>query len=128
MEYKSCKSEEQLKRYYTRLGEQLFLAYLLGTKDLHYENIVASGEYPALIDLENLVNLQHNQKRITVNDEVHYQLSQSVLFMGILPFYYRGREWQGVDTSAVSGMGGQVYPFKVPAFHFVCLFGFIYHE
>lgn len=115
VEYKSCKSEGQLKRYYIRLGEQLFLAYLLGTKDLHYENIVASGEYPALIDLENLVNLQHNQKRITVNDEVHYQLSQSVLFMGILPFYYRSREWQGVDTSAVSGMGGQVYPFKVPA-------------
>ena len=70
MEYKSCKTEEQLKRYYIRLGEQLFLAYLLGTKDLHYENIVASGEYPMLIDLENLVNIQHNRKRTTANDEV----------------------------------------------------------
>lgn len=70
VEYKSCKTEEQLKRYYIRLGEQLFLAYLLGTKDLHYENIVASGEYPMLIDLENLVNIQHNRKRTTANDEV----------------------------------------------------------
>lgn len=114
VEYKPCDSKEQLKRYYTRLGEQLFLAYLLGTKDLHYENIVASGEYPVLIDLESLVNLQHNRKRTTANDEVLYELSQSVLFMGILPFYDRSREWQGADTSAVSGRGGQVYPFKVP--------------
>lgn len=115
VEYESCKSKEQLKKYYIRLGEQLFLAYILGTKDLHYENIIASGEYPTLIDLENLVNLQHNGTRITVEEEVYYQLSQSVLFLGILPFYYRSLEWKGVDTSAVSGMGGQVYPFRVPA-------------
>lgn len=113
--YKSCKTEEQLKQYYIRLGEQLFLAYLLGTKDLHYENLVASGEYPMLIDLENLVNIQHNRKRTTADDEVYYQLSQSVLFMGILPFYFRSLEWQGVDTSAVSGTGGQVYPFRIPS-------------
>lgn len=115
VEYKSCRTEEQLKQYYIRLGEQLFLAYLLGTKDLHYENIVASGEYPMMIDLENLVNIQHNRKRTTANDEVYYQLSQSVLFMGILPFYFRSMEWQGVDTSAVSGRGGQVYPFRIPS-------------
>ena len=55
LEYSACETEEQLENYYRRFGLQLFLAYVFGTKDLHYENIIASGEYPVLIDLETLV-------------------------------------------------------------------------
>lgn len=87
VEYKSCKTEDEIKKYYKRIGVQLFLAYFLGTHDLHCENIIASGEYPVLIDLETIVNVQPSKKRVTADEEVNYQLAHSVLYTGLLPIY-----------------------------------------
>lgn len=114
VEYASCGSEKELRHYYERLGVQLFLTYLLGTKDLHCENFIASGEYPVLIDLETLTNIRYNRSRTTANDEICYRLSQSVLYTGMLPFYHWNRDGKGVDSSMISGAEGQRYPFKVP--------------
>lgn len=113
--YESCRTEDELRRYYRRLGSQLFLIYLLGTKDLHSENVIAHGEYPVLIDLETLVNIQYNQKRETAFQEICYQLTNSVLYTGLLPFYYFNQGGEGVNSSAISGVEGQRYPFKIPA-------------
>lgn len=114
VEYKSCISQIELKNYYKRLGVQLFLAYFLGTKDLHCENIIAYGEYPVIIDLENLVNVQSENIRTSVNEEIYYQLLNSVLYTGLLPFYYWDQKGRGINSSGVSGRGGQQYPFKIP--------------
>lgn len=114
VEYKSCISQIELKNYYKRLGVQLFLAYFLGTKDLHCENIIAYGEYPVIIDLENLVNVQSEKIRTSVNEEIYYQLLNSVLYTGLLPFYYWDQKGRGINSSGVSGRGGQQYPFKIP--------------
>lgn len=114
VDYTSCDSQEELEDYYERLGVQMFLTYLLGTKDLHCENIIAFGRYPVLIDLETLTNFRYNRSRITANDEICYQLSQSVLYTGILPFYHWNKEGKGVNSSVISGAEGQQYPFKVP--------------
>ncbi|PWJ47969.1 type 2 lanthipeptide synthetase LanM family protein [Faecalicatena contorta] len=114
VEYKSCKSQKQLKDYYLRLGVQLFLTYFLGTKDLHCENVIAFGEYPVLIDLELLVNIPGSKERKTVNKEIYHQLSQSVLYTGLLPFYYWNQNGEGINSSAINGLSGQQYPFKVP--------------
>lgn len=65
VEYKACVTEEQVKMYYRRMGVQLFLAYLLGTKDLHYENLIACGEFPVLIDLETLLHTQNHKQADT---------------------------------------------------------------
>ena len=54
IEQKPCVREEEIKRYFYRLGIQLFICYLSGTSDLHRENIIADGEYPELIDLETM--------------------------------------------------------------------------
>lgn len=112
--YKDCHTQSELENYYIRLGVQIFLTYYLGTKDLHCENVIASGEYPVLIDLETLVNIRRNQERKTVREEIFYQLSQSVLYSGLLPFYHWNKDGKGVDHSGISGSGGQRYPFKIP--------------
>ena len=112
--YASCDSQKELEDYYQRIGVHLFLTYLLGTKDLHCENIIAFGSYPVLIDLETLTNIRYNRNRVTANDELFYQLSQSVLYTGILPFYHWNQEGKGVNSSVISGTVGQQYPFKVP--------------
>ncbi len=114
VEYKACTSQESIRRYYKRLGVQLFLAYFLGTKDLHCENVIASGEYPILIDLETFVNHPHNRSRTTAGEEIIYQLSRSVLCTGLLPVYSWNRSGNGVDGSGISGIEGQKYPFRVP--------------
>lgn len=108
-----CHSQTELKNYYRRLGVQIFLTYFLGTKDLHYENIIAAGEYPALIDLETLVHIRHAQKTQTAREEILYELSQSALYSGLLPVYHWNKDGKGVDSSGISGNSGQKYPFKI---------------
>src|SRR5581483_7169260 len=49
-----CTSEEELERFYQRQGGYLALLYALMATDLHFENLIASGEHPVLIDLETL--------------------------------------------------------------------------
>ena len=114
VKHKTCVSKTEIDRYYIRLGVQLFLVYVLGTKDLHYENLIASGEYPVIIDLENLSNIRENYIRDTVKEEIFYQLLQSVLYTGILPFYAWNKAGAGINSSAISGKKGQKYPFKIP--------------
>lgn len=46
-----CHSREEMGRYYYRSGILLCISYLLGA-DLHYENLIAYGEHPILVDLE----------------------------------------------------------------------------
>lgn len=114
VKYAECVSQEQLGNYYRRMGIHLFLAYILGTKDLHYENVIAAGEYPVLVDLEALIHMQNNQERKRVDEEIRYKVSQSVLLTGLLPFYMWNQDGKGVNIGAISGGEGQTYPFKLP--------------
>lgn len=114
LKYETCKKKEQINTYYQRIGVQLFLVYLLGTKDLHYENIIAVGEYPVLIDLEVLISATKKVDQKTATQEVCDQLLSSVLYTGMLPFYYWNKDGNGVDGSAINGTGGQQYPFRMP--------------
>lgn len=112
VKYKTCNSDEQIRRYYLRLGIQLFLTYMLGTKDLHYENLIACGEYPVFVDLEVLANPLIDYERETAKEEIYHQIFQSVLGSGILPYHLGSKA--RIDASAISGMEGQICPFKVP--------------
>lgn len=114
VKYKECKSKEGICNYYKRLGVQLFLAYFLGTHDLHCENIIASGEYPVLIDLETLVGGFNSRKRKTAEDEVYYHIQQSVLSTGLLPTFMWDKGKNGIDVSGMSGGNEAIYPFKIP--------------
>lgn len=42
--------------YYYRIGGLSILLYSLGASDIHHENLVASGEYPTIVDWEVLVS------------------------------------------------------------------------
>ncbi len=110
---KTCETEEELRRYYRRIGICLFLSYLLGIHDLHYENIIAHGEYPVLIDLENLIGTGGTDHFSDVGEFLKAKLKESVLYSGILPYRYWNQNGRGVDTSAVNGYGGQKMPFKI---------------
>lgn len=51
----SCKNEQEIQQFYTRLGYLLMMAYLFLGTDFHSENLIACGANPVLIDFECLL-------------------------------------------------------------------------
>jgi type 2 lantibiotic biosynthesis protein LanM len=111
--HKSCLNMQEMKHYYTRMGINLFAAYLLKTSDLHYENLIAHGEFPVIIDLETLTGTEPEAEN-TAEGEVKRTLSESVLYLGLLPVFHWETKGKGVNVSGISGGAGQKLPFKRP--------------
>jgi len=111
-----CETPDEIQRFYERQGGYLALLYLLQATDFHYENLIASGEHPVLIDLETLLHPHHEQ----VDPEFSKTLlgnaaSFSVLNVGLLP----ERHWdsEGAEALEMSGFGAtanQLSPKPVP--------------
>ena len=98
----SCKSEEEINRYYLRIGVILFASWILGCTDLHYENLIAYGEFPIFIDFECLLSPKVTNNKSSL---AHSIRNDSVLSTGILPIYHWANDGKGIDLSAL--MGGQ---------------------
>lgn len=86
-----CENEEQVKRYFLRMGIHLFLAYALSASDLHGENFLACGEYPVLLDFETLPGYAGAADGETVDKQISNYINSSVLKTGILPELDLGR-------------------------------------
>jgi type 2 lantibiotic biosynthesis protein LanM len=108
--YSSCLNTNELKRFYKRLGGYIAILYALEATDFHCENLIASGEYPVLIDLESLF-----QPRLVAKKDVYLaKLDYSVLRTGLLPFKIWGEsEYEGLDISGLGGSQGQLLPNKI---------------
>ncbi|MBS7530593.1 type 2 lantipeptide synthetase LanM family protein [Hazenella sp. IB182353] len=113
-----CKSHEEVRQYYTRMGYTLALLYVLDAVDFHHENMIAHGAFPVLIDLESLFHQQERKKTnlSTAYERASAALSRSVKSTGILPFliYHRGNpQAKGIDLSGLNSDEEQIAPFKV---------------
>lgn len=101
IEHKPCYNEEEIKEYYYRMGANIAIFYLLRTNDMHYENIIASGPVPYVIDLETLLS------NSIYNDEIMRhplkELLRSVLGSGALPTGQVFESRFDFDMSAISG-------------------------
>ena len=53
-DYADCADDEELEHFYFHVGGLLAVLYALQANDFHYENIIACGPHPVLIDLETL--------------------------------------------------------------------------
>lgn len=112
----SCTSSEEIARFYERQGAYLALLYALDATDFHYENLIAMGEHPVLIDLEALF-----QPHVAVKDSAqgtHWisdVMGHSVLRVGLLPqLTFMNAELEGIDISGLGGQEGQKFPHPVP--------------
>lgn len=85
----------------------------MGTRDIHYENMIACGEYPVIIDLELGISCRksENKKKGTEIERIY---QDSVLQTGILPLYTWNEAGEGVNVGAINGEGGQLMPVSVP--------------
>ena len=111
-----CSSEAEVVRFHERLGGLLAVLYSLSATDCHYENLIAAGEHPVVVDLESLFHPQIQRAgRPRPHEELrsHFAL-HSVLRVGLLPFRIgQGEDSEGVDISGVSEVAGQPTPQKV---------------
>lgn len=93
-----CVEETQIQRYYTRMGQQIALLYLLGATDMHCENIIAKSEYPIIIDHETFYYNSHFSLGLErdIFDEVQEEINTSIVNTGILPMYVKGYDFGGL--------------------------------
>lgn len=109
----ACTSEQEVERFYHKLGGLLALLHMLNSTDFHYENVIAAGENPTPIDLEavlhpNLVDGPGD----TPMDLLREIQGNSVIRVGLLPrrsFAVDG-ENEGIDISGMGGTTGQNLP------------------
>lgn len=98
VEASECTTHAEVVRFYERQGGYLALFYVLGTTNFHYENLIASGEHPILLDLASLFHLRSTD---TINldaalDVLHF----TVLRVGMLPMRV---SLEGPDFSSPGG-------------------------
>lgn len=114
VDYKSCNNIQELHHYYKRMGIIICVNYILRTNDLHYENIIAHGEFPVIVDLETIMTNVHVKQENSATEKIQEILTDSVLNSGILPHYIWNQPGKiGINISALSGDEGQVCPIQV---------------
>ena len=111
-EYVPCETSEQVTGYYRRLGAQMALLHAVNGTDFHFENLIACGDQPVLVDLEALFH----QPSPTVPgsladlDPAVRELGRSVVRIGLLPMLV-ATEQGAIDIGGLGGDPRAVSPF-----------------
>lgn len=114
----SCAAPAGVENFYRRQGAYLAILYALRANDFHFQNIIAAGEQPILIDLETFFQPAIGEFRAErSNSLAHNVMMNSVLRIGLLPQSFA--QWLDGDASAIdfSGLGasgGQWWPKPIP--------------
>lgn len=115
--HRYCEGEDELRAFYRGLGQWLAVLRLIGGIDIHFENLIASGPQPIVVDVETLF-APVRPGVVSGYGEAHdiaIELIQgSVLRTGILPFRASGLGFDNVDLSAAGALKGEQPQVKVP--------------
>jgi len=107
VDHKPCSSRQEVARFYERLGGYLAIFHALRGNDMHFENLIAAGEFPVPVDIETLFHPVVNQG----DDPAFNAWQSSVLSVLMLPTRILGSDkHDGVDISGLGGKDGQYYP------------------
>ncbi len=112
VEAHACATAAEVRRFYERQGGYLALLYAVEGTDTHYENIIAAGEHPVLIDLESLFHARTDDPPADPLDKLIVQrVENSVLRIGLLPQrLWAGGGFSGIDVSGLGMLGEQALP------------------
>ncbi|HEU4455733.1 MAG TPA: type 2 lanthipeptide synthetase LanM family protein [Longimicrobium sp.] len=104
-----CATIDEVRRFYRRNGMVLALVYAFNGNDFHFENLIACGEHPVLLDLEAL--LMHRLVLRGLGDQDHgsarllrERFASSVVRTCLLPVLRgTGDERKSLDMGAMGG-------------------------
>lgn len=118
VEHVPCQSDADAELYYRRIGSLLCLTYVLGGADFHFENIIACGDQPVLIDLEAMLQpLPRPWDAQPVNSadtRAMEMIHHSVLRTGLLPFWTSDNRGRSFDMSGIGAEDAQETGFSRP--------------
>ena len=102
-----CAHQEEVERFYQRMGGYLALLYTLEATDFHAENVLACGEHPMLVDLESLFT-PHAVKYEGVDRYGYELLTHTVRRVGLLPQHqWLNEQTRGTDLSGLGASTNQ---------------------
>ncbi len=116
VEHLPCADEAAAQRFYQRAGMLLCLTNALGGTDFHFENLIASGEQPMLIDLETLTELRvkpmsDSWETAAAETIANQQIWDSVLRTGLLPLWeFSPNRRLAYDISALGSVDSDEFP------------------
>ena len=108
IEDRPCREVADLRRFYHRQGALLALLYAADGSDMHYENLIAQGDQPVLVDVETLFHPTMALEAVTGADPAATELLRSVHRTALLPQVVLG-EHGSLDISGLGGDKG-LYP------------------
>ncbi|WP_433528264.1 type 2 lanthipeptide synthetase LanM family protein [Micromonospora sp. CA-263727] len=91
------------ERFYRRQGALLALLHLVGAVDIHWENVVAAGDQPVVVDVETVLHPVTPAPWLA-SDPAAHRLASSVYRTGVLPMMLVG-DHGAADISALGGDG-----------------------
>jgi type 2 lantibiotic biosynthesis protein LanM len=106
-----CTDRTAVHRFYRREGALLALLHVLGSTDMHCENIIAHGDEPVIVDLETAFHTQLTA--IEHWSPAAAALAESVMRVGMLPLMLEGQFGQ-LDLSGCGGGDRATTPLAVP--------------
>lgn len=104
--HEPCADVAGVADFYQRLGALLALLYAVDGTDMHYENLIACGDQPVLVDVETLF---HPTLTPSDADPATLALVNSVHRTALLPHVLMGDNG-AVDVSGVGGDHGVLSP------------------
>lgn len=114
--YRGCETEHQIHEYFRKMGILCCLMYLINARDLHFENIIACGSDPVMIDLESILSAEPKSREFDKEGAYHKAveyLLDSVQSIGILPNKIRfGDSDSSFNTGGIIYRENQVAPLK----------------
>lgn len=106
--HEPCAGVAGVAEFYRRLGALLALLYAVDGTDMHYENLIAAGDQPVLVDVETLFH----PTPASSDDPAAHALARSVHRTALLPHVLLGDNGV-VDVSGVGGDQGVLSPLDV---------------
>ena len=115
VERRDCDDAGGAARFYLRQGAYLALLHVLAGADVHYENVIASGEHPMLVDLETLfhpwLQVSPDPAPETARTRAQVALRESVMRTALLPGLAWGdRERAGINIGGLGDGRTQLSP------------------
>ncbi len=100
--HEPCTDLAGVRRFYQRQGALLALLYVLDGTDMHFENLIAAGDQPVLVDVETLFHPSQVPLTALSLDPAYRSLVGSVYRTALLPLLVAGEH----GIADVSGLGG----------------------
>lgn len=108
-------TKSDLNSFYFKLGALLRIVYSLNGVDVFFENLVAKGREPIIVDLETMFHTPiDTTSPQNAREKVSAELKDSVMSIGILPMPHQGAtEGEIFDISVIGAQKNSKAPYKV---------------